>query len=630
MTRDILDAIPAGTKSVIVDRRADSRASRRTARTSAARSLRVGGARDPRQRAQRAAALYDGMNVQQRPGPRRQLHRASRTNDATVRKSAYETGGLVGGKRGERRPHQHHPEGRRQHASAASSSARSRTTTCRATISRPDLKARGLTSVDRSTTSTTSDPAARRADQEGQLWFYRSCRQWKTNTFAAGIFYNLSPVPQRTRRTRAGRPSRAIATEREPAPDVAGLAEEQDHASASEAEQQRDHFYSQSTTNRTQAPDSDINYHGAAVVSVAGELERAGDQQAAVRGRRGFANKDFQTSCSRRAHAGHRRRSRISAPASAGATSATRTATTPGTTSTRALPRPTSPGRTPRKSASRSCTSGRGPRRTVTNNGVTYSCATACRAQITLFATPLVALRDAPRRTGRLRPGSVDAQAADAQRGRALRLLQQLRAGPDHRPRTARARRERHVSRGRRRAELEERDAAARRRLRPVRQRQDGRQGQHRQVPRSAEPDDASRGWRIRPPTSLQRDADVDRPQQRLRARSATSPTSTSTANAAASANVNFGNSIPTTVVRPDGAHDARVQLGVPGRRPARAAAAGFRVAPSTSRRWFGNLRGNAQHRRDLGELRSYCVTAPLDAGLPGGGGYSAVRSLGT
>ena len=102
-------------------------------------------------------------------------------------------------------------------------------------------------------------------------------------------------------------------------------------------DQLRDHFYSQSTTNRTQAPEATIYYHGAAVVPGTGDLERADDEQTPVRGwRRRSRTRTSSTSCRRRtASRPPPRRSPISARATAGAASAACTATTRRTTSTR-------------------------------------------------------------------------------------------------------------------------------------------------------------------------------------------------------------------------------------------------------------------------------------------------------
>ena len=109
----------------------------------------------------------------------------------------------------------------------------------------------------------------------------------------------------------------------------------------------------------------------------------------------------------------------------------------------------------------------------VVNNGMTLQLLNGVPRQVTVFATPFSFYEILNANWGAVRAGSVDAQADDDQRRRALRLARGHRAGADDRARPAGADAQPLVRRGDRRAALEERDAAARRLLRPVRQRQD-------------------------------------------------------------------------------------------------------------------------------------------------------------
>jgi hypothetical protein len=69
-----------------------------------------------------------------------------------------------------------------------------------------ELIARGLKSVNRSTTSTT--PASRwAADQEDRLWFYGSFREWGNERQAANKFYNATQHTPFYTPTSAGRRS---------------------------------------------------------------------------------------------------------------------------------------------------------------------------------------------------------------------------------------------------------------------------------------------------------------------------------------------------------------------------------------------------------------------------------------
>ena len=85
--------------------------------------------------------------------------------------------------------------------------------------------------------------------------------------------------------------------------------------------------------------------------------------------------------------------------------------------------------------------------------------------------------------------------------------------------------------------------------------------------------------------------------------------------------NVNFGNSIPTTVYDPNAlttrGYNWELQTGLQQElRPQVSFSATY------VRRWFGNLRGTTNTAVTSSNYSSYCIPAPLDPNLPGGGGY--------
>ena len=158
-----------------------------------------------------------------------------------------------------------------------------------------DLTARGLTSVDRVNYIYDIDPAAGGPIAKDRLWFYGSYRNWKTNQFAAGLYYNASTVPQAY------------------VPDLTNPAYEGDRdqnaslrltwqmSSKSKfniqhqwADQLRDHFYSQSVTNRTQAPTATISYHGQPSYLSQATWNAPLTSKLLFEAGAAFANKDFQ------------------------------------------------------------------------------------------------------------------------------------------------------------------------------------------------------------------------------------------------------------------------------------------------------------------------------------------------
>ena len=58
-----------------------------------------------------------------------------------------------------------------------------------------DLKAQGLTSVDRVNYIYDVNPALGGPIRADKVWFFAAYRQWETNQYAAGLFYNKSTVP---------------------------------------------------------------------------------------------------------------------------------------------------------------------------------------------------------------------------------------------------------------------------------------------------------------------------------------------------------------------------------------------------------------------------------------------------
>jgi hypothetical protein len=292
MTRDIVDAIPVGTKSVmsigvlIPGVTTNSQDVGGTQYGSAALAIH-GSALFEQQ------LLYDGVlynNGQGRGGS----FSAIAPNAATIQEVAYETGALsaeseVSGLRSNIIP----KDGGNLFSGFFFGAFTNHDLQSNNLTS--NLVARGLTSVDRVNYIYDINPAAGGPIAKDRLWFYTSYRNWKTNQYAAGLYYNASTVPQAY------------------VPDLTHPAFEGDRdqnaslrltwqlSSKSKlnlqhqwADQLRDHFYSQSVTNRTQAPTATINYHGQPSYLSQATWNAPVTNKLLFEAGAAFANKDFQ------------------------------------------------------------------------------------------------------------------------------------------------------------------------------------------------------------------------------------------------------------------------------------------------------------------------------------------------
>jgi hypothetical protein len=259
MTRDVMDAIPVGTKSVVAlgvlipGMTTNSQDVGGTQYGSAA--MAIHGSRLFEQ-----TLLYDGMYYNNGAG-RGGSFVAVSINDATVREVSLETGGLsaeseLGGVRGNVIP----KDGGNSFEgffSGAFTNHRLQSTNLS-----DELKAQGLTSVDRVNYIYDVNPAVGGPIRADKLWFFAAYRQWETNQYAAGLFYNKSTIPW-IKEDDLSRPAY------EGDEDYNGSIRLTWQASArnkfnfqhQHARQIRDHFYTQSTTNRTQSPEATINYY---------------------------------------------------------------------------------------------------------------------------------------------------------------------------------------------------------------------------------------------------------------------------------------------------------------------------------------------------------------------------------
>ena len=159
------------------------------------------------------------------------------------------------------------------------------------------LKARGLTSSTTVKRSYDVDPAVGGPLVKDKLWFWGSVRAQAAEQTLAGIYYNLTPTGH-AYTPDLSRPGRQPRTEpeREPAADLAGVAEEQDQPAAPERQPA-------AAVLRLLARPADERARGdllvevGADVSVAGQLELADHQQAAVRSRRALQQQGLPDAC---------------------------------------------------------------------------------------------------------------------------------------------------------------------------------------------------------------------------------------------------------------------------------------------------------------------------------------------
>ena len=231
MTRDIINAVPAGTKSAMVlgvlipGVTTISQDVGGTIYGSAAIAIH-------NSRAQEMQLLHDGMaynNGQGRGGS----FTAIATNDATVAEISLETSGLsaeseVSGIRSNVIP----KDGGNTFKGYFFGTFTNHT--MQSDNLSDDLKDRGLATVDRVNRIYDIDPALGGPIKKDVLWFYGSVRVWKTEQTIAGMFYNLNPPGSHELHARSEPAGvrRRSRRQPEPAPDVAGLDQAQGHRPA--------------------------------------------------------------------------------------------------------------------------------------------------------------------------------------------------------------------------------------------------------------------------------------------------------------------------------------------------------------------------------------------------------------
>jgi Carboxypeptidase regulatory-like domain len=292
MTRDVVDAIPVGAKSVmsvgvlIPGVTTNSQDVGGTQYGSAA--LAIHGSVLFEQQ-----LLYDGVLYNNGAG-RGGSFTAIAPNSATIQEISYETGGLsaeseLAGIRTNIIP----KDGGNQFAGFFFGAFTNHDLQSNNLTS--DLVLRGLTSVDRVNYIYDIDPAAGGPIAKDKLWFYTSVRQWKTDTFAAGLYYNQSPVPY-AYVPNLSQPAYEGDRDQNASLRLTWQLSDKNKVNIQDqwADQLRDHFYSQSTTNRTQVPTATIYYHGQPSYLSQATWNSPVTSRLLLEAGAGFANKDFQ------------------------------------------------------------------------------------------------------------------------------------------------------------------------------------------------------------------------------------------------------------------------------------------------------------------------------------------------
>lgn len=259
MTRDVIDAIPTGTKSAITlgvlipGMTTISQDVGGTVYGSAA--IAIHGSR-----AQEMQLLHDGMmynNGQGRGGS----FTAIATNDATVQEISIETGGLsaeseLGGVRTNVIPKEGGNTFRGSFfGTFTNSSLQSHNLS-------DELIARGLQSVDRVNKIYDINPALGGPIVADRMWFFGSIRAWKTEQTIAGMFFNGSPIPHRYEPD-LSRPAYEGDTDGNVSLRLTWQVAPRHKLNAQQQtnRQIRDHFYGQGAANRLRAPDASLHYN---------------------------------------------------------------------------------------------------------------------------------------------------------------------------------------------------------------------------------------------------------------------------------------------------------------------------------------------------------------------------------
>ena len=292
LTRDVIDAIPVGTKSVmamtvlIPGVTTNSQDVGGTQYGSAAVAIHGS-------RLQEAALLYDGMYYNN-GGGRGGSFTAIAINDATVQEVSIETGGLsaeneLGGIRSNIIPR----EG--GNSFTGSMFAAFTNDALQGSNLSDKLRAGGLQSVDRVNYIYDLNPAIGGPLKKDKLWFFGAYRQWETNQYAAGLFYNKSTLPwifepDLSRPAFEGDADKNVSIRL----TWQAAAKHKVTFQHQQADQLRDHFYSMSTTNRTQAPEATIHFHGQPSFFTQAGWSAPLTRRVLLEGGVAYAAKDFQ------------------------------------------------------------------------------------------------------------------------------------------------------------------------------------------------------------------------------------------------------------------------------------------------------------------------------------------------
>jgi hypothetical protein len=260
MTRDIINSVPAGTKSAMVlgvlipGVTTISQDVGGTIYGSAAIAIH-------NSRPQEMQLLHDGMAYNNGVG-RGGSFTAIATNDATVQEISLETGGLsaeseVSGIRSNVIPKE---GGNTLRGSFFGTFTNDKMQSGNLT---DDLKARGLASVDTVNRIYDVDPALGGPIKKDVLWFFGSVRVWKTDQNIAGQFYNLNPQGSHVYTPDLSRPAYEGDRDGNQSLRLTWRATPKNKISAQfqNNQQIRDHFYGQGAANRLLAPDAIIYYN---------------------------------------------------------------------------------------------------------------------------------------------------------------------------------------------------------------------------------------------------------------------------------------------------------------------------------------------------------------------------------
>ncbi len=257
-TRDVIDAVPAGTKSIMVigalipGATTSSQDVGGTQYSSAQLAIHGG-------RGGEMFLLYDGMNYANGAG-RGGGFPALQTNDATVQEVSFETGGLSAeSELGSIRSNIIPRDGGNTFKGVFFGSWTNHD--LQSSNLGSDLQARGLTSVDRVLKIYDVDPAYGGPLVRDRLWFWGSVRAYSSTQQMAGLYNNATPGPMYT--PDLSRPASEWDIDGNQSLRLTLQASPRNKVTMQfqNAQQIRDHFYSLSATVRNQAPDATIYYN---------------------------------------------------------------------------------------------------------------------------------------------------------------------------------------------------------------------------------------------------------------------------------------------------------------------------------------------------------------------------------